>query len=680
MKKVTISDISRFISVFSYRLFVGKRFSDYKDTLVSSKYLYMNFLFLLGIGFFTGAGIVLSYNSSQLVFFIFGLAVVSFLSLLFLRLKIPLNVSGFFFIILFGFFCAYIVHLGFANGFASLWCFIFPIISILFLGIRYGIYIDIIMGSVISTIIFNPELSRHQYDSVGAGIFFSVYVLLALITITSEFIRVSKEDEVYQLTVDLQQERDELTTMKDNLNVGIFLIDQNLIIQPYYSQSLEDILSHSNLTGISFLDVFVDSITVMQRNTLKDYFTMMFNMTYNVKLLEEVNPLNEINYVSAETRAKRILNCKFTCIQRQDESLLLGTIYDITEQVKTGRQLKEESDKRQAEMKVLFEIIQIEPAVFDEFIEDTDYQFDRLNKVLKRRDIPLEEVVVNFYQSIHAIKSNAAILGLEGFAEKCHAMEEEVKNIQNKPEMKFDDLLHLTFELEKLFGERDKLEQTLDRITSFRKEHSSESVFVVSVRKALDKVGEETGKQVVLNAEGIDDDIIKSYLRNILKEIVLQFARNAVYHGIETPDVRESLQKAPNGTITLSITKKDDIVEVIFADDGKGINLDSIKEKALNANLIPSNANKNQILSAMFMPGLSTSKEETMSAGRGIGLSLVAERLKEVNGKLSISTKEGVGTTFTLHIPYHPEGSAHAEDSQDVEKIPVRKSVSSSLA
>ncbi len=654
MKKFTVDDISKFISVFSYRLFVGKRYLDYKDSPSSSRYLYMNFLFLLGIAFFFGAGIVLSYNDSQLALFVFGLALVSLLSLGLLRSKLPFTIPGFFFIVPFGVFCAYIAHLGFAGGLGAVWCFVFPVVSVLFLGIKYGIYLDIIMGSILSTVILSPEFSRYQYDSRGAGIFFSVFILLALTTIVSELIRVAKEDEVYQLNMDLQQERDELTTMKDNLNVGLFLIDQNFIIQPYYSQSLEDILSHSNLTGLSLLDVFANSITAGQRNTLKDYFSMVFNMTHNMKLLEEINPLNEVDYVSAETRAKRVLNCKFTCIQRQESSLLLGTIYDITENVKTARQLKEEGDKRQAEMKVLFEIIQIEPAVFDEFIEDTDYQFDRLNNVLKRTDIPLEEVIISFYQSIHAIKSNAAILGLEEFAEKCHALEDEVKNIQNKPEMKFEDLLHLTFELEKIFGERDKLEKTVDRITSFRKQHSTESIFVVSVRKALDKVAAETGKEAVLNAESIDEDIIKSYLRNILKEVVMQLARNAVYHGIEDPDVRESLHKAPCGTITLSVKKKGDMAEVVFADDGKGLNLDSIKEKAVKANLIPPNANKNQILSAIFMPGLSTANEETMSAGRGIGLSLVAERLKEVNGKLSISTKEGGGTTFTLLIPYQP--------------------------
>ncbi|MDR2901118.1 MAG: Hpt domain-containing protein [Treponema sp.] len=665
MKKPSVGGVANTLGDIVYRIFIGKHFLDYKGTQFSSQYLFMNYLFLLSASFLFAAALILSRTSPQLSFFILILSVIAVISLFLLRLKIRLTIPGFFFVIPFGAFCAYITHLAVPNDIAAVWCLVFPIVSIFVLGIKYGIYLDIIMGSVLSTIIFTPEFSNFQYDSSEAGIFFFVYITLTLVTIISRLIDREREDQVTNLNIELQQERDELTTMKDNLNVGIFLLDQSFIIQPFYSQSLEDILSHSNLTGMSILDVFVDSITAKQRNTLKDYFSMMFNMTHNMKLLEEINPLNEVEYVSAETRARRILNCRFTCIQRQEESLLLGAIYDVTEQVKTERQLKEEGDKRQAEMKALFEIIQIDPAVFDEFIEDTDYQFDRLNTILKRKDLPITEVVINFYQSIHAIKSNAAILGLEGFAEKCHALEDEIKDTQNKPEIKFEHLLHLTLELEKIFVERDKLEETLDRITSFRKQSSTESVFIMSIRRAIDKVCEETGKQVVLNAENVDENIVKSDLRNILKEIVIQFARNAAFHGIEDPDLRVALKKTPNGTITLSIKKIGDMIEIVFADDGKGLNLNSIKEKAVNSNLIPYNANKNQILSAMFIPGLSTSKTETMSAGRGIGLSLVAERLKEINGKLSISTKEGAGTTFTLHIPYSSGNTEESDSSSE---------------
>lgn len=665
MKKNTVATVVGTISGVFYRIFVGKRFLAYKDTQNSSQYLFMNIIFFLGIFFFLSSGIVVSRSNYRLSIMSLGMSGSSFIALVLLRLKISLKFPGFFFVIPFCVLCAYLSHLALFNGLGAIWSLVFPVVTIFVLGIRYGVYVDVVMGVVLGTIIFTPEFSNYRYHSSGAGIFFCVYVLLALITIVSELIRASKEAEVAQLTMELQHERFELTTMKDNLNVGIFLIDQNFNIQPYYSQALEDILSHGRLAGLSILDIFADSVTVEQRNTLKDYFSMLFNMTHDMKLLEEINPINQVEYVSVETRAKRTLSCKFTCIQRQEESLLLGTIYDITEQVKMERELKEEGNKRQAEMKVLFEIVQLDPDVFDEFIEDTNYQFDRLNTVLKRKDIPLSEVIISFYQSIHAIKSNAAILGLEEFAEKCHALEDEIKGIQNKGEVKFEDVFHLTFELEKLFVERDKLEQTLARIASFRKKSSAESVFITSVKKAVAKVAEETGKKVVLNAKDVDDSIVKSNLRNIIKEMVLQFARNAVYHGIEDADTRAELNKAPIGTVTLSIKDVNDMIEIDFSDDGKGLNLDSIKEKAVNANLIPEDANRSQILSAIFMPGLSTSKEETMSAGRGIGLSLVADRLKEVNGKLSISTKEGVGTKFTLLIP-HPHEDKTAENSEAV--------------
>jgi two-component system chemotaxis sensor kinase CheA len=652
MKKVTPGNVFGSVTGVFYRLFIGKRFSFYKDTPFSSQYLFMNFLFLIAVLFFFGAGLVVINTNYRMGQMSFGLAGFTFLSIVLLRLKISIKIPGFVFIIPFGIFCAYLTRLALFNGLGAVWSLTFPIVAIFVLGIRYGLYIDMAMGAVLATIIFTPEISNYRYHASGAGIFFVVYIILALITIISELIRLDKEAEVTQLTSDLKQERDELNTMKDNLNIGVFMINQSFIIQPYYTQALEDILSHSNLTGLSIIDVFVDSINNKQRNILKDYFSMMFNMTHDVKLLEEINPIQEIEYTSAETRAKRTLNCRFSVIQRQEETLLLGAIYDITEQTKMERELKAESNKRQAEMKTLFEIVQVDPAVFDEFIEDTDYQFDRLNTILKRNDVPLPEVIVNFYQSIHAIKSNAAILGLDGFAEICHALEDEIKVVQNKKEMQVTDLFHLTFELEKVFVERDKLEKTLDRIASFRKQSAVEPVFVVSVRKAVAKVAEETEKLAVLKVDHLDEDVVKSELRNVIKEVVLQLARNAVFHGLEDPETREALHKPATGTVTLSIKNVGGTIEILFSDDGKGLDLNRIKEKAVEAGLIPADASNSQILSAMFMPGLSTSKEETMSAGRGIGMSLVAERMKEINGKLSVSTKEGAGTVFTLRIPY----------------------------
>jgi two-component system chemotaxis sensor kinase CheA len=651
--KFSAENIYQSFANLCYRIVVGKRFLVYRETQQSSQYLFLNYLFLLGLGTFLISGIIIFHTNHQLSLLTLILAFVSFVSLLLLRLKLRLIISGFVFITAFGAFCALLVHLGAANGLGAVWCLIFPIVSILLLGVKYGIYLDIIMGTILSTIIFTPEFSHHQYNESGAGVFFSVYILLTLITITSEFIRGEKEEEVHQLTLDLQQERDELTTMRDNINIGICMIDQSFIIQPYYSQSLEDILSHSNLAGISILDIFIDSITIQERTILKDYFSLVFSMTHNTKLLEEINPLHELEYTSTETKAKRILSCTFNCIQRQNENLLLCAIYDITEQTKTARQLQEESDKRQTEMKVLFEIIQIEPPVFDDFIEDTDYQCNRLNAVLKRNDLPMKDIMLSFYQSIHAIKSNAAILGLEGFAEKCHLLEDEIKENFNQSEIKFDILLHFTMELEKLLVERDKLERTVDKITSFRKKSSSESIFIVSVRKAIERIAEETGKQAILVAENIDEDVITSNLRHILKEIVLQLARNAVFHGIEDPETRISHKKESIGTITLSIKKIRDLIEIVFADDGKGINLHAIKKKALKEKFISLDADDNQILSAIFLPTLSTLDDENMNAGRGIGLSLVADRLKEINGTVSISTEEGFGTTFTMHIPFN---------------------------
>jgi two-component system chemotaxis sensor kinase CheA len=307
-------------------------------------------------------------------------------------------------------------------------------------------------------------------------------------------------------------------------------------------------------------------------------------------------------------------------------------------------------------MRSLFEIIQVEPRIFEDFLEDTDDEFKRINTILKNRDISSQEAVIEIYQAVHAIKSNAVILGLQSFGNKVHDLESKIKLYREQESISFDDLLHLAVEIELIMQERDKFEATLNKIHSFKAggaERQDEYVLLSSLTKAADRVSADLNKKVKFTSEGIDSKVLEIGPRRIIKEMLTQLVRNAVYHGIEYPDERKAAGKDETGNIRLSIKVEEGKIHISLSDDGRGLNLDRIREKAEKLKLLEDRypLDKNHLLQAIFAPGFSTAENEGMHAGRGIGLNLVRERLKELKGNIKLHTDTGKGTSFHIYLP-----------------------------
>ncbi len=129
--------------------------------------------------------------------------------------------------------------------------------------------------------------------------------------------------------------------------------------------------------------------------------------------------------------------------------------------------------------------------------------------------------------------------------------------------------------------------------------------------------------------------------------------RNMVDHGIEPAAEREQIGKEPEGTIGISIEQVDRRFVVRFSDDGRGIDLKQIEERARGLGLLTSGekATAARLMDILFSDGFSTSTSTTMVSGRGVGLAEVREAVREVGGKIQVSTKAGQGTTFTITLP-----------------------------
>lgn len=455
-------------------------------------------------------------------------------------------------------------------------------------------------------------------------------------------------------------ERDEIAVMKDNLRIGLFLMDRNYIIQDHYSRFLEEMLSEAELFGKSFPDLLRDSVSAKELETIRDYFDMIFDRNLDQATLEEINPLSEFKYVSVEKGDKKIFNCNFSIIERaRGEIFILVSIYDITVTVELEQRALEEESRRQEEMRSIFELIQVEPGVFNDFMEDADYEFNRINDILKNKDLPSHEVLVEIYQSVHAIKSNAVILGLNGFGEKVHILESNIKALREfKGEITFDDMLRLTMDLEELFQEKDGFKATIDKIESFRVANAegrrqSEHVLVESLIKTANKTAGDTNKKVQLVIEDIDSEVLENGPRRLMKEILMQLIRNAVVHGIEKPELRLAKGKNETGAIRVSVKNTEDAIQLKVGDDGAGLDYVQIRRRAEELNMIrpEDEDNRQLLLKAIFSPGFSTAESEGVHAGRGIGLNLIRDRVRGENGSIKVQSEMDKGTIFNIYLP-----------------------------
>ncbi|MDR0585865.1 MAG: hypothetical protein LBG26_01355, partial [Treponema sp.] len=586
------------------------------------------------------------------------LALICIIAIFVLRTKVPLVVPGAVSIGAFGVLCARFIAGGEIGGFGALWVYIFPLVTIFILGLQIGLIYTFLLLCTMLTLTFIPGLSQYDYTIDMAARFCGVYILVAVLSVVYEQVRLLKDRRVNRLTEELRVERDTIGTMKDNLKQGLFLMDRNFVIQGAYSKPLEKILLTTQLEGVKFTDLLVHSLKEKERNTLEDYFDMVLKKSYDTRMLDDINPISEFTYISEKNAGVRVLQSSFSAIDRGlNDICILGTLEDVTIAKEMEQQLAEETGRREEEMRSFFQVIQVDPRVFRDFLEDAEYEFERINTTLMNKDLSTRDALVEIYQSIHAIKSNSVILGLDNFGEKLHALEDAIKELRDREDISFEDTLHITLELEKIFKEKEKFQDTVGKIESFKISggvKGEEQVLVETLSQTCDKAALAAEKKARFIVEEIDETVLENGPRRVIKEVLMQLVRNSVYHGIEAPADRERGGKDGEGAVRFLLRRQDDRIHIRLSDDGKGLDFDRIREKALDLRLIgdKKEADDKSLLSQLiFSPGFSTAEQADLYAGRGIGLNLVRERIRDLRGSIKLSSEPGKGTVFNIFIP-----------------------------
>jgi two-component system chemotaxis sensor kinase CheA len=164
-------------------------------------------------------------------------------------------------------------------------------------------------------------------------------------------------------------------------------------------------------------------------------------------------------------------------------------------------------------------------------------------------------------------------------------------------------------------------------------------------------IATKSGKDIKVTLEGESVEVDKS-LVDLLDGPLTHIIRNAADHGIETPDVRKAADKPPQGSITVSVRETDNSIILTCEDDGAGLRYDAIRAKGEALGLIKKGValTEDNIVSLLFLPGVSTAKEITDISGRGVGMDVVKKAIESAGGQIQVVSTPGKGTRFVLTV------------------------------
>jgi len=532
----------------------------------------------------------------------------------------------------------------------------------------------------------------------GIQIFGIVVSLVLLGSVFLYFAKNLRKEEVIA-----NRARKETSDILRTVGEGLFLLDKDLKIGSERSMALNTIFRRDDLTSLPFDDLLRPIVPEKTLNTARDYVALLWGERVNEKLVKTINPLNEVE-VHFDNPAggfdTHFLEFDFNRVKSEGSlSHLLVTVNDVTKRVMLSRELQDSQEKAQAQLDLLLRILHVEPETLTGFLTDADVSLKMVNSILKepaREESAFRAKIDGIYRQVHAVKGEASALGLKTVEQRAHAFEEALNDLKGRPNLSGSDFLPLVVKLDDLFNHLAQVREMLSRLvdlhqaiatrrkTEGKSEDGAEGMEASKVdawlsskadpaaqlnaltapteSSGLDRTLEDLAKrvaaaqakQVALKCSGLER--VPEAYRRAVKDITIQLVRNAVVHGIESPDERADAQKSEVGTLAVEFSAHEgDGYELIVQDDGRGLQLDRIKEVAVERGLItPAQAallDPRQTMALIFRPGFSTADTVTSDAGRGAGMDLVRVLVAELGGRVGLASAGGRFSKFKIWLP-----------------------------
>ncbi len=502
------------------------------------------------------------------------------------------------------------------------------------------------------------KLEQRANQLKNVEVFGIVGAVLYLALFLSYFIR-------KLLTADklADEAKKETTEIMDTVTTGLFLVDKNLTIGSQYSKQLETLIGQKGVGGKNLLDVLASFINTSDLNTANDFIGQLYNARTKERLIASLNPLirQKVNIDEKE----RFLDFNFRRVYHgKDIARVLVNVEDVTDAVLLEQKMEQEREQNDVQLEMLSTILQADRDSLNDFISNTNRHIQSINTVLKSQgedNASLHGKVDAIYREVHSMKGESSALKLSGFTNMAENFEANLNRLKQTPRLSGENFLGLAVQLEELIRLNHTIEDLLAKIGSNapivlngneaaaapRSNNSRYAMFVADIAK-------RNHKEAAFTYSGLESTGSDT-VDGVIGEIAIQLLRNAVVHGIETPDVRNKRGKLPVGHVHMSLQEQGDKFLLTVEDDGNGIDYDAIAQKAVNLGKYTldevAKLDKRKLVSLLFSPGFSTTDKSTEDAGRGVGLDIIKDRVVSLKGTVNVTSRPQGYTRFSFTLP-----------------------------
>ncbi|MFK5892400.1 MAG: ATP-binding protein [Pseudomonadota bacterium] len=508
-----------------------------------------------------------------------------------------------------------------------------------------------------------------------------------------------QQDELKELTEHLNYKSHKVKSLLDNADQGFLSFGSDYIIGEEYSKECSRLLG-ADLSGKDIADVLYpddDKNNYFLKETLDNVLNEKDEMIKDVmlSLLPKEFILN-----------RRAIKIDYKILSNQTYMIVLTNI--------TKERILEKKIKQEQEILKMIVTIVSDPTQFydlkDDFMAYADNKTSFINK-----NLPFSVNLSEIYRDIHTFKGSFAQLRMQISVKKLHDLETKLSNLTKDGKHTNQNLLQLlensdmSLWIEKdldiigkilgneffekqhklvvddkfMFNIEDKITHLLhadnQHITTYEnilsEINKARGTTINQALSSYPKLCYETARSLDKNihefkVSGGNDVLMPLHFKPFIKSLIHIF-RNAIDHGIEDMETRLENGKSEFGLISCHIEDHSEYIKIIISDDGAGIDIKNLRQKALDANIYSndklSQMNEKEILALIFHEGLSTNDKINELSGRGIGMNAVKAEIEKLSGKIEVESSTGKGTIVYLKIPTAIYGNLIniASNSQD---------------
>jgi signal transduction histidine kinase len=495
---------------------------------------------------------------------------------------------------------------------------------------------------------------------------------------------------------------------------GMFLLDTKDRIVPPVTHSLAALFRRQDFSNLTFEKLLAPVVTAKTLTVVRNHIAGLLASAPNdpAATAAAANPLSDVDVRLTNLDGSfETAHYSFEfdpVVAPHEPRAWLVRVTDITTRVQMNRELEELRSHIQTQGELLRGVLQKGGARFAGFMRKTDASMKTIATVLKKPARAEEAFRHKLDETLHEvdrIRREAAAFNLTAMESAARVFEDALQDLRNRSALSGSDFLPLAVKLDQLYNqfalvktltvaagpvrERDAAsegprmthngtqiieapkfiaEATKPKPAAGATHRTAPAGSLDSALQALtDHVAQKYNKQVILDSSGLQ--LIPPKYQAAIKNVAIQFIRNAVMHGIEPAAAREAAGKPARGTLRLEFRLRDENFEFLFEDDGCGLDPDQVRATAIARGVLTAEAaarmRDREAIKLIFKSRYTTLASSVTDTAHGSGMSLVRRYVHEAGGKIALASLAGHETRFKITLPL--TAAADAQVSSDAQ-------------